>query len=82
MAEEVDFSRERPGDAIVVGAGPAGSAAAITMAKAGLQVMLIERGQKPGSKNVMGGILYNHYLEEILGPEWKQAPLELSLIHI
>ncbi|HEY8644015.1 MAG TPA: FAD-dependent oxidoreductase [Candidatus Dormibacteraeota bacterium] len=80
MAEEVDFSRERPGDAIVVGAGPAGSAAAITMAKAGLQVMLIERGQKPGSKNVMGGILYNHYLEEILGPEWKQAPLERPII--
>src|SRR6476659_6985471 len=80
MAEEVDFSRERPGDAIVVGAGPAGSAAAITMARAGLQVMLIERGQKPGSKNVMGGILYNHYLEEILGEAWQQAPLERPII--
>ena len=80
MAEEVDFSRERPGDAIVVGAGPAGTAAAITMASKGLQVMLIERGQKPGSKNVMGGILYNHYLEEILGDDWKQAPLERPII--
>jgi len=67
-------------DAIVVGAGPAGTAAAITMAKAGLQVALLERGQKPGSKNVMGGILYNHYLEEILGDGWKAAPLERPII--
>jgi electron transfer flavoprotein-quinone oxidoreductase len=67
-------------DAVVVGAGPAGSAAAITMAKAGLQVALLERGQRPGSKNVMGGILYNHYLEEIVGEDWKQAPLERPII--
>src|ERR1700737_1317178 len=74
MADEEKF------DAVGVGAGPAGSAAAITMAKAGLQVALIERGQKPGSKNVMGGILYNHYLEEIVGDFWKEAPLERPII--
>lgn len=74
MAEEEKF------DAVVVGAGPAGSAAAITMAKAGLQVALLERGARPGAKNVMGGILYNHYLEEIVGEEWKQAPLERPII--
>ena len=67
-------------DAIVVGAGPAGTAAAYTMAKAGLQVVLLERGPKPGSKNVMGGILYNHYLEEIVGDVWKEAPLERPII--
>jgi electron transfer flavoprotein-quinone oxidoreductase len=67
-------------DAVVIGAGPAGSAAAITMAKAGLQVALLERGTKPGSKNVMGGILYNHYLEEIVGDAWKEAPLERPII--
>ena len=67
-------------DAVVIGAGPAGTAAAITMAKAGLQVALLERGAKPGSKNVMGGILYNHNLEEIVGDEWKQAPLERPII--
>src|SRR5260370_17348292 len=50
------------------------------MAKAGLQVVLLERGPKPGSKNVMGGILYNHYLEEIVGDVWKQAPLERPII--
>ena len=67
-------------DAIVVGAGPAGTAAAYTMAKAGLQVVLLERGPKPGSKNVMGGILYNHYLEQIVGDVWKSAPLERPII--
>src|ERR1700694_982835 len=50
------------------------------MAKAGLQVALLERGTKPGSKNVMGGILYNHYLEEIVGDLWKEAPLERPII--
>src|SRR2546428_9463099 len=50
------------------------------MAKAGLQVALLERGPKPGSKNVMGGILYSHYLEEIVGDDWKQAPLERPII--
>jgi electron transfer flavoprotein-quinone oxidoreductase len=74
MAEEEKF------DAVVVGAGPAGTAAAITMAKAGLQVALLERGAKVGAKNVMGGILYNHYLEQIVGEEWKQAPLERPII--
>ncbi|HLZ94890.1 MAG TPA: FAD-dependent oxidoreductase [Candidatus Dormibacteraeota bacterium] len=74
MADEEKF------DAVVVGAGPAGSAAAYTMAKAGLEVALLERGAKPGAKNVMGGILYNHYLEEIVGDVWKQAPLERPII--
>src|SRR5450759_1566748 len=74
MADEEKF------DAVIVGAGPAGSAAAITMAKAGLQGALLERGAKPGSKNVMGGILYNHYLEEIVGDGWKEAPLERPII--
>ncbi len=74
MADDEKF------DAIVVGAGPAGTAAAHTMAKAGLQVVLLERGPKPGSKNVMGGILYSHYLEEVVGDAWKQAPLERPIV--
>ena len=74
MAQEEKF------DAIVVGAGPAGTAAAITMARAGLQVVLLERGQKPGSKNVMGGILYRHNLEEVVGDAWREAPVERPII--
>jgi electron transfer flavoprotein-quinone oxidoreductase len=67
-------------DAIVVGAGPAGISAAITMAKAGLQVVVLEKGEKPGSKNVMGGILYRHNLEEVVGDAWKEAPVERPMI--
>jgi electron transfer flavoprotein-quinone oxidoreductase len=67
-------------DAIVVGAGPAGTAAAITMAKAGLQVALIEKGTRAGAKNVMGGILYTHYLEQVMGEDWRNAELERPII--
>ena len=45
-------------DVIVVGAGPAGTACAYVCAKNGLKVLQIERGEYPGSKNVMGGVLY------------------------
>lgn len=63
-------------DAVVVGAGPAGAAAAITMARAGLEVVAIERGAFAGSKNLMGGILYHHPTEEILPGFAESAPLE------
>ncbi|MDP4157159.1 MAG: FAD-dependent oxidoreductase, partial [Bacillota bacterium] len=43
-------------DAIVVGAGPAGISCAYDLAKGGANVLLIERGEYPGSKNVMGGV--------------------------
>lgn len=63
-------------DVIVVGAGPAGISAAIMCAKAGLDVILIERGEHPGSKNVMGGILYRYPTEQIIPEFFKEAPLE------
>jgi electron transfer flavoprotein-quinone oxidoreductase len=63
-------------DAIVVGAGPAGSVAAYCMAKAGLEVLLIERGDAPGAKNMTGGRLYGHSLHKILPNFWEEAPVE------
>ncbi|NCC81295.1 MAG: FAD-dependent oxidoreductase [Clostridia bacterium] len=63
-------------DAIVVGAGPAGLSAAITMADKGLKVIVIERGDYPGAKNVMGGILYSEPTAQIFPEFWKEAPLE------
>jgi len=53
-------------DVIVVGAGLAGTAAAYLLAKAGMRVVCIERGEDPGTKNVMGGILYRQPTEKII----------------
>ncbi len=52
-------------DAIVVGAGPAGSTAGFLLAQAGLNVLIVERGQYPGSKNVSGGLIYSRPAAEI-----------------
>jgi len=67
-------------DAIVVGAGPSGNAAAYTLAKAGLSVLQIERGEYPGSKNVQGAILYSDALEKIIPDFREDAPLERHII--
>ena len=65
-------------DCIVVGAGPAGVSAAITLARAGLSTVLLERGDYPGAKNVQGAVMYTRMLADVLGEFWKdsQAPLE------
>lgn len=67
-------------DAVVVGAGPAGVAAAYTMAKGGLKVALIERGEFPGAKNIFGGVVYRKQLEDLIPEFWKEAPLERMVI--
>jgi len=67
-------------DAVVVGAGPAGAAAALTMARGGLKVALIERGEFPGAKNIFGGVIYRRQLEDLLPEFWKEAPLERMIV--
>ncbi|WP_410513287.1 FAD-dependent oxidoreductase [Paenibacillus sp. BR2-3] len=69
-------------DAVVVGAGPAGSAAALRMAQAGLKVVLLERGEFPGAKNVFGGVLYRKQIEDLVPEFWKEknAPIERSIV--
>ncbi|CAJ1270176.1 FAD-dependent monooxygenase [Escherichia coli] len=63
-------------DAIVVGAGVAGSVAALVMARAGLDVLVIERGDSAGCKNMTGGRLYAHTLEAIIPGFAASAPVE------
>ncbi len=61
-------------DAIVVGGGLAGSAAALTMAREGRDVIVIERGETPGSKNVFGGMIFTPTLRDLV--DLDAAPLE------
>jgi electron transfer flavoprotein-quinone oxidoreductase len=63
-----------------VGAGPAGGAAALALARAGLQVALIERGEYAGAKNVSGAALYAPgLLADLLPAYWEEAPVERYL---
>ncbi len=70
MADRTDV------DAVVVGAGPAGAAAALALARAGRSVVLLERGPFPGSKNVYGGVVYGRVLDEIVPRWWEEVPVE------
>jgi len=63
-------------DAIVVGAGPAGSAAAIELAREGRSVCLVERGPFPGSKNMYGGVIYGRILDTIIPEWWTEVPIQ------
>ncbi len=67
-------------DVIVVGAGPAGLSAAIVLAKAGVRVIVIERGRTPGSKNVMGGVFYTDCMKGIVDGFPGDAPVERHVI--
>ena len=63
-------------DAIVVGAGPAGSCAALVLARAGKRVLLLERGPFPGSKNMYGGVIYPRILDELIPEWWLEIPIQ------
>lgn len=63
-------------DAIIVGAGLAGLGAAYTLAQEGLEVLLLERGDYPGSKNVTGGRIYLNPIRDLFPDLWKKAPFE------
>ena len=75
------MSEEEKFEAIVVGAGPAGIACAYTLAKEGKSVLVIERGETAGSKNVTGGRLYTYALNLVEPGLWKEAALERKVTH-
>jgi electron transfer flavoprotein-quinone oxidoreductase len=63
-------------DAVVVGAGPAGSCAATVLARAGRSVLLLERGPFAGSKNMYGGVVYPRILDGLHPQWWEEAPVQ------
>lgn len=68
-------------DVIVIGAGIAGSSCAIKASQMGLSVLMIERGDPIGSKNMSGGVLWGNDLQYILGEQWyEEAPVERYVI--
>ncbi|OPY04443.1 MAG: Electron transfer flavoprotein-ubiquinone oxidoreductase [Syntrophaceae bacterium PtaB.Bin038] len=67
-------------DVIVVGAGLAGLAAAWTLAGEGVEVVVLERGDYPGAKNVSGGRLYLNPVRDLFPGLWDEAPLERAIV--
>ncbi len=76
MAPTSDAATSTDFDAIVVGAGPAGAAAALELARSGCSVCLLERGPFPGSKNMYGGVIYGRILDTLVPRWWEQAPIQ------
>ena len=63
-------------DCIVVGAGPAGSACALALARKGIRTVLLERGRDSGEKNMASFVLFTNVLKTIIPDFQKDAPLE------
>ena len=63
-------------DVIVVGGGVAGSVCAYLLAKKGREVLLVERGMEPGSKNLSGGVFYCRVMQEVFPNFIEEAPIE------
>ncbi len=61
---------EEPFDCIIVGGGPAGLAAAMTLARADARFLLVERGEWSGAKNVSGGVLWGRDLARLVPDYW------------
>ena len=75
MSEEPDF------DVIVIGAGIAGTVTSYLLAKQGLSVVLIERGESAGSKNLSGGIMYCRAMTQVFPDFLSTAPVERRIDH-
>ena len=67
-------------DVVIVGAGLSGLACAYKLAEKDMQVIVVERGDFPGSKNVSGGRLYTMPIREMIGDMLEGAPFERKIV--
>ena len=75
MVAEADF------DIIVVGSVCAGGVAAYVAASAGKSVLVVERGNFAGAKNMTGGRIYSHSLKQVFPDFESEAPVERKITH-
>ena len=68
-------------DIIVVGSGCAGGVAAYVAASAGKSVLVVERGNFAGAKNMTGGRIYSHSLKQVFPDFESEAPVERKITH-
>ena len=66
-------------EVIIVGAGPAGVSAAAVLARAGKKVLLVDRSDNAGDKNMFGGAIYARQTADIFPSFWETAPVERSI---
>jgi electron transfer flavoprotein-quinone oxidoreductase len=59
-------------DCIIVGAGIAGLAAAMILARNNMKFLLIEKGEFAGAKNVSGGVLWGSDLAKLVPEYWEE----------
>jgi electron transfer flavoprotein-quinone oxidoreductase len=72
-------------DVIVVGAGPAGSAAALSLARKGVDVLMLDKARVPGERSMTGGVIYGDFPDGwgliSLVPDFEStAPLERRIL--
>jgi electron transfer flavoprotein-quinone oxidoreductase len=67
-------------DCIIVGGGLAGLTAAYVLAGEGLEVLLVEKGNYSGAKNVTGGRLYGYSLDNVIPGFAASAPVERRIV--
>ncbi len=67
-------------DVIIVGAGLAGLSCAYELASPDMSILVLERGDFPGSKNITGGRLYLRPIIPYISDLWKDAPFERHVV--